>query len=173
MTDSTLYTYRPKEGGPLGSLDELMPALRAACARHGVVLAYLYGSQARGQAGSLSDVDIAVLFPAEMASDERLKRLLAVMGEFMDIFKRDDVFVADLADATPLLRHQVYKEGQLLYCADEWLRVKFLTEALRDYEDTRPLRQIQHQYLLESIANGTFGRAARTVAEKKGQYGQD
>ncbi len=101
MTDSTLYTYRPKEGGPLGSLDELMPALRAACARHGVVLAYLYGSQARGQAGSLSDVDIAVLFPAEMASDERLKRLLAVMGEFMDIFKRDDVFVADLVPACP------------------------------------------------------------------------
>ncbi len=171
MTDSTLYTYHPKEGGPLGSLDELMPALRAACARHGVVLAYLYGSQARGQAGSLSDVDIAVLFPAEMASDERLKRLLVVMGEFMDIFKRDDVFVADLAEATPLLRHQVYKEGRLLYCRDDKVRVKFMTEAVRDYVDTEPLRRIQRQYLKQHIKEGTFGRLRTALAEKKEKYG--
>lgn len=41
-----------------------------------VLVAYLFGSQARGQAGPLSDVDIAVLFddalPAEQSFEQRL-----------------------------------------------------------------------------------------------------
>jgi len=158
-----------KEGGPIKSLDELTPALQAACLRHEIVLAYLYGSQARGTAGPLSDV--AVLFRTEMPGNERFRHLLAVMGEFMDIFQREDVFVADLDDATPLLRFEVYREGSLLYCQDEAIRIKFLTEALRDYEDTRPLREIQHKYLLQRIAAGTFGRQQAVMAERGAKYG--
>lgn len=161
-----------KEGGPIGSLDELMPALQAACARHEVALAYLYGSQARGEAGPLSDVDVAVLFAENLSANDRFDQLLAIIGELMSLFKRNDVFVADLAQATPLLRHEVSREGRLLYCADDRVRVKFVTEALRDYEDTRPLRAIQHHYLLQSIADGTFGRARLRVAEKKEPYDQ-
>ena len=160
-----------KESGPLKSFDEFRPTLQAVCVRHDVVLAYLYGSQARGTAGPLSDVDVAVQFRVELAGNERLKQLLAVMGEFMDIFHREDVFVADLADATPLLRFQVYQEGRLLYCQDEAIRIKFLTEALRDYEDTRPLREIQRRYLLQRIAEGTFGRQRTVMAEKRAKYG--
>lgn len=160
------------KGGPLKPLDELLPALRAACQRHDVVLAYLYGSQARGTPGPLSDVDIAVLFRAELSGQERLRQLLAVMGEFMDIFQREDVFVADLNDATPLLRFEVYREGRLLYCQDDAIRVKFLMEALRDYEDTRPLRALQRAYLLQRIDDGTFGRQRAVIAERKAKYGQ-
>ena len=161
-----------KEGGPIGSLEELMPALQAACVKYGVVLAYLYGSQARAEAGPLSDVDVAVLFRAELSSEERFKQLLAVMGEFMSIFRRDDVFVADLAEATPLLRHRVYRDGKILYCADDRIRVKFMTEALRDYVDTAPLRRIQWQYLRQRISDGSFGRLQRVVAERKNPYGR-
>ena len=157
-----------KEGGPIKSLDELKPALQAACQRHDVVLAYLYGSQARGTPGLLSDVDVAVQFRAELSGQERFRQLLAVMGEFMDMFQRDDVFVVDLDDASPLLRHQVYLDGNLLYCVDDVVRVKFMTEAVRDYEDTRPLRAIQWRYVEQRIANGTFGRA-RALAEKRDQ----
>jgi predicted nucleotidyltransferase len=160
-----------KESGPIKPLDELKPALQAACLRHDIVLAYLYGSQARGTAGPLSDVDVAVLFRPELSNHERFKQLLAVMGEFMDIFERDDVFVADLVDATPLLRFEVYRAGRLLYCQADEIRVRFMTEALRDYEDTRPLRQLQRDYLLQSIAEGTFGRKRAALAEKRAKYG--
>jgi predicted nucleotidyltransferase len=159
------------EGGPIGSLDPLLPALHDTFLRCGVALAYLYGSQARGDIGPLSDVDIAVLFQPDIASSDRSDRLLDLIGELMTVFKRSDVFVADLVNASPLLRHRVYRDGRLLYCADDRLRVKFLTEALRDYEDTRPLRIIQHYYLMQSIADGTFGRARSVVAEDKEKYG--
>ena len=162
-----------REDGPITSLDELMLALQTACQRHDVVLAYLYGSQARGTPGPLSDVDVAVLFRAEMSNEERFRQQLALMIEFMGIFQREDVFVADLVDATPLLRFEVYREGRLLYCLDDAIRIKFMTDALRDYEDTRPLRRIQHGYLLQSIAEGTFGRKRAALAEKKEPYGQE
>jgi hypothetical protein len=163
-----------KEGGPITSLDELLPALQAACQRHDVVLAYLYGSQARGTPGPLSDVDVAVLFRAGLSGAERFRQELALMRELTDIFRREDVFIADLDNATPLLRFEVYREGRLLYCQDDALRIKFLTEALRDYEDTRPLRAIQQKYLQQRMAEGTFGRRrAVVIAEKKETYGEE
>jgi predicted nucleotidyltransferase len=161
-----------REGGSIDSLDSLLPALHNACLQAGVALAYLYGSQARGDAGPLSDVDVAVLFQPEVSPAERSDRVLHLIGEFMTIFKRTDVFVADLASASPLLRHRVYRDGILLYCADDRLRVKFMTEALRDYEDTRPLRDVQWMYLKQRIANGTFGRARVAIAEDREKYGK-
>jgi predicted nucleotidyltransferase len=52
--------------GPLGELAQVQQALDQAFESHGVVLAYLYGSQARGDAGPLSDVDVAVLFGPDL-----------------------------------------------------------------------------------------------------------
>jgi predicted nucleotidyltransferase len=48
------------EGGPIGPVEHRLPQLKVVFKKYGVVLAYLYGSQALGKAGSLSDVDIAV-----------------------------------------------------------------------------------------------------------------
>lgn len=48
--------------GPLGDLEPYQQGLDEVFERFGVVLAYLYGSQARGDTGPLSDVDVAVLF---------------------------------------------------------------------------------------------------------------
>ena len=159
-------------GGPIKPIEQLLPALRGVFMRYRVTLAYLYGSQARGDAGPLSDVDVAVLFKFDVSRAERSDRLLKLIGELISVFGRSDVFVADLDAASPLLRYEVYREGRPLFCADDELHVKFMTEALRDYEDTRPLRQIQREYLMQSIAQGTFGRARLTVAEKKEPYGQ-
>ena len=117
--------------------------------RRGVVLAYLFGSHARGDAGPLSDVDIAVLFHPIVAQDERFQRALQLMGELGSVFGRDDVCVSDLAAASPLLRHRVYYDGRLLFCSDEAERVRFEVATLRDYVDTEPLRRIKRQYVLQ------------------------
>lgn len=116
--------------------------------QHEVVLAYLYGSQARGEAGVLSDVDIAVLFAPELSKQTRFWQLLNLSNELGILLQRDDVQVVDLAEATPLLRHRVYYDGRLLYCPDDVVRVKFETDTMRDYEDTRPIRRINKKYTL-------------------------
>ena len=122
-------------------------------AQHDVVLAYLYGSQARGEAGALSDVDVAVLFVPELSKQTRFWHLLNLSNELGNLLQRDDVQVVDLAEATPLLRHRVYYHGRLLYCLDDAVRVKFETATMRDYEDTRPIRRINKKYTLAYFAD--------------------
>lgn len=121
--------------------------------QHDVVLAYLYGSQARGEAGVLSDVDVAVLFAPELSKQTRFWQLLNLSNDLGTLLQRDDVQVVDLAEATPLLRHRVYYDGHLLYCPDDAVRVKFTTDTMRDYEDTRPIRRINKKYTLAYFAN--------------------
>jgi predicted nucleotidyltransferase len=159
------------EGGPIDSLEPIQPVLREVCVKYDIALAYLYGSQARGNTGPLSDVDIAILFQPDVSRSERDNRLLRLIGEFMGIFHRSDVFVVDLADASPLLRHRVYRDGVLLFCANDRLRVKFMTEALRDYEDTRPLRELQWHYLKKRVADKMVGQPHAVLAEKRERYG--
>lgn len=143
-------------GEPLEDLEQYQPALDEIFERRGVALAYLYGSQARGDAGPLADVDVAVLFGPDVPESERFKRVLRLIGELGSVFRRNDVYVVDLAEASPLLRHRVYYDGRVLYCTDDAIRVRFETTALRDYVDTKPLRRIQHKYVLQyfGLSNG-------------------
>jgi predicted nucleotidyltransferase len=134
-------------GELLNNLERHQQALDVVFERHGVALAYLYGSQARDEAGPLSDVDVAVLFGRKVQSDERFRRVLTLIGELGSVFSRDDVYVVDLMDAPALLRHRVYHDGKLLYCPDDAVRVRFETMALRDYIDTEPLRRVKYHYV--------------------------
>jgi len=122
------------------------------------ILAYLFGSQASGKAGRLSDVDIAVLFADDLSPRARFDLRCRLIAELMGVFRRSDVEVVDLAEASPVLRNQVRRYGQLLYCQDDRLRVRFQTEALRDYLDTRPIREVQRYYLVKRIQEGRYGR---------------
>jgi len=117
-----------------------------------VILAYLYGSQAREDAGTLSDVDVAVMFSSGLSGSERFDRLLKLTGELCSLFHRNDVNLVDLADASPLLRHRVYYEGHIFFCKDEKERVHFEITALRDYVDTGLLRKIKQKYVVKRFS---------------------
>lgn len=127
----------------------------ALFAENYVILAYLYGSQARGESGLLSDVDIAVLFSANMDKVTRFRHKLILIHELGMKLQRDDVQVVDLQEATPLLRHRVYYDGRLLYCPDDADRIKFETTALRDYVDTAPLRRLKRKYIIQRFIEGS------------------
>lgn len=123
--------------------------------RHQIMLAYLYGSQARQEAASRSDVDVAVLFRPGLEKQIRFRNLLAVSHDLRSLLEREDVQVVDLQESPPLLRHRVYYDGRLLHNRDDAMRVKFETTALRDYVDTAPLRRIKELYLYQRFAEGS------------------
>jgi uncharacterized protein YutE (UPF0331/DUF86 family)/predicted nucleotidyltransferase len=145
-------------GGPLGDLEPHQQALDEAFKRHGVVLAYLYGSQAQGDGSPLSDVDVAVQFTPDLSRRERFSRTARLISDLCQLLQRDDVYVVDLDGIPPLLSHRIYLNHRLLYCPDDAVRVAFETRALRQYVATRPLRRTRWRYVLRRITQGRYGR---------------
>lgn len=125
--------------------------------RSDIVASYLFGSQATGKAGPLSDIDVAVLLneriPAELYSDIKLD----LIQNLAPLFGREDIDVVILNQASPLLRHRVLTTRKLLSNSDDRARVGFEAESILDYLDTKPLRQTASVYLwkwLEALPRG-------------------
>jgi predicted nucleotidyltransferase len=116
----------------------------------GVVAAMLIGSQARGTAGPLSDIDsptgtppVSIPAPAAM----RLNLISAAVSAL----GTDEVDVVPLNHASPLFRHRAIRDGKRFLVRDRILRVRLDTRAMLEYFDTKPLRAALSQGLHRSI----------------------
>jgi predicted nucleotidyltransferase len=99
---------------------------------HEVLVAYLFGSSARGFSSLESDVDIAVLLATAAGGllDAYLRLvdgLSQVLGDRLDL--------VILNAAPPLLKYQVIKHGKVVFCRDERARVAFEARAMSEYLD--------------------------------------
>lgn len=113
-----------------------------------VVVAYLFGSVAKGAAGRLSDVDVAVLL--SKGYDLTLDYRLYLMGELAEIIGREtDVVI--LNEVPPLLRYEVIKCGKILYCKDECERVAFEEKTLDEYLDMGRIEREYFKCLLQGV----------------------
>jgi uncharacterized protein len=132
--------------------------LAEAMDRDGVVAAMLIGSQARGDAGPLSDVDIAYWhepgLPSRLAWDLRLE--LAEAAE--EALRTSEIDMVPLNEAPPLMRHRAIRDGLPLIERDRDERVRMETRAMLDYFDTQPLRDALRGRLDRLFAEDRFGR---------------
>ena len=108
-------------------------------ARADVTAAWLYGSEARGEAGPSSDVDVAVLFretpPSTLASP-----VFAVEGDLERRIGRTVHVVA--ANTSPCdLVHRVLRDGILVADTDRSARVRFEVRMRNEYFDMEPVRR--------------------------------
>ncbi len=127
-----------------------------------VVAAYLFGSQARGEAGPLSDVDLAVWLDPAAERERSWKREIALMGAAGKVLRTTEVQIVILNDAPPLLAHRVLRDGIVLADSDPFHRVRFETDAVIRYLDTIPLREELSRGLRQRMAEGTYGRPRRS-----------
>jgi uncharacterized protein len=121
-----------------------------------VVAAYLFGSQARGDVGPLSDVDLAVWLDAP--AKERFRRQLDLTAGAASLLGTDAVELVVLNGAPPLIAQRIIREGELLADRDALERVRLETDAVIRYLDTIPLREELGRGLERRLAEGSFGR---------------
>ncbi|MEB2343518.1 MAG: nucleotidyltransferase domain-containing protein [Deltaproteobacteria bacterium] len=103
-----------------------------------VLSAWLFGSEARGEAGEHSDVDVAVLYATPPAS-----RLAAGPLDLEGALERAlgrPVQLTVLNRAPADLVHRVLRDGRLLLDRDRAARIRFEVERRNEYFDLAPLR---------------------------------
>ncbi len=121
-----------------GPLDTAIAETLAA--RPEIAAAWLFGSEARGDAGPESDVDLAILFvdaSATAATQHRLLAQLALDLEHALGGRRIDLVVLS-GRTSPIFAHRVLADGRLVHEADRERRVDFEWRANVRYLDFRP-----------------------------------
>ena len=126
--------------------------------RDEVLDGYLFGSQARGDAGVLSDVDVAVYVDATALEQPGFGIQAELGTELQKALGRADVDVVILNRASPLLYHRVLRDGIRLVSRSETATTTREGSALSRYCDFLPqLRKIEaaHRTRIEA---GSYGR---------------
>jgi uncharacterized protein len=140
-------------------LDEAaLERLASACDHEDVIAAMLIGSQARGNPGTLSDIDVGVWHAPGLDAGSRLRLRLDLSQQAAKAVGSNEVDIILLNDASPLMRHRAIRDRRLLLQRDPKTRVRLETRALIDYLDTAPLRAELARGLRHRIEEGRFGR---------------
>lgn len=137
-------------------MEGLEERLRGALeARRDVLVAYLFGSVARGKAGPLSDVDVAVL----LAEDgDPFTAFLEVAEEVARIVGPERADVVFLNEAPVALAYRVLRDGRLILCRDEEARIEHRVRTVLAYPDMEPFFRTFEEGERHRILEGRFGR---------------
>ncbi|KXG76309.1 type VII toxin-antitoxin system MntA family adenylyltransferase antitoxin [Thermotalea metallivorans] len=112
-----------------------------------IIFAYVFGSYARGEWTSLSDIDFAIYWTGKDISPStylNLKRTL------MDICKTE-VDLVLLNDASPLVKKEIFAEGIRLFSRNEVLESNFIVHSIFEYEDMKKYYELSYKTMIEYI----------------------
>lgn len=112
-----------------------------------VILAYLFGSEAKGLSHKESDIDIAVLFNKEVKPKDYLRKEGRLIEFFSEIYPKKEINIVNLNIAPPLLKQAVILEGMPLYIKNGTEKVLFQVRTLHEYEEYLHLSNIYNQFL--------------------------
>lgn len=119
----------------------------------GVLVAYLYGSPARGRAGPLSDVDVALLLDSD--DEQRRLELTAAIAHAVAPMRADVVI---LNDAPVALSYRVLRDGMVLVSRDDKARVDHWVRTVDRYLDMAPARRLLAAGTRNRLRQARFGR---------------
>ena len=115
--------------------------------KYGIKLVILFGSRAKDTTGLKGDSDIAILTQKSLNDQKEYN----MFQDFIQFFRSDNLDLAVLNFASPLLRFQVAKDGQLLYERQKGDFQNFQLMAIKDYWLNRKFLKLQHIYLNKAI----------------------
>jgi predicted nucleotidyltransferase len=112
--------------------------------RNEVLGVIIFGSQAQGRARESSDVDVALYIdPAAIPADALQVQLRYTVELERAIGKRVDLVLLNLAP--PMLRHQIFRNGKLVFERDQLRVRRFIGDALVEfYDEIVTLEAAQH-----------------------------
>ena len=137
--------------------------IRELAEKYGIVLVYLFGSQAEKGANYLkganvrpdkfSDLDVAVAFKDPPANPVKIYgRLYRDLSEIFDRFSIDLIFVHEV---DPLFQYEIIKRIRI-FEKDESFADEFEEGIMKTAEDLAFKKRILNKEILEAIKDGYF-----------------
>lgn len=117
-----------------------------------IAAVYLFGSFARGDARSLSDIDLGIVFRKKTQKAFALPEI-KMANELGNLLERE-VEIQDLLLCRIDFAHRVISAGRLIYSGDEKARVEFEEKILRDFFDLKPMLDEYYSYLSQMAGRG-------------------
>lgn len=144
-------SYRGPRGeilpGPQKEYNEILEGLKGLFQQGGISVAYLFGSYARNEAKTTSDIDIAILL--ERVGKELYSSYQKLMLGVREVLRSERFDLLLLNDAPPTLKFTIITQGYPIYFRDEEALNKFEMDTIRRFQDTAYLRVVQNSYLRE------------------------
>ncbi|MFP4020174.1 MAG: type VII toxin-antitoxin system MntA family adenylyltransferase antitoxin [Halanaerobium sp.] len=113
---------------------------------------YLFGSQAKGNADTDSDIDIAVLLENDYT--EKSGEIKIKLYEELIKAGLDNIDLVILNQASALLKYEVVKENYLVYKKNDFEAASYQSLMIRKYLDFEYYLKQNQQKFKERILNG-------------------
>ena len=123
--------------------------------RKDVLLAYLFGSSVQN-VESAKDIDVAVLLDERRIKKDSFDVGIEIWLDLIPLLERSDIDVVVLNDASPLLKHEVIKNGQVLFEKKPEIRWDFEVSSELNFFDLEPMRKLFWESLVRRVKEGKF-----------------
>ncbi|MCK5320937.1 nucleotidyltransferase domain-containing protein [Candidatus Parcubacteria bacterium] len=119
---------------------------------------YIFGSQATGKAGKLSDYDFAVLMDDKILPEKYGDYQIKIISELLRLIKADHIDLVILNDKKIplLLKYNVIKEGKILFEKNKSNRVDLEVNILRRWLDWQYFERLWGDIYVKCVAEGKF-----------------
>ena len=126
-----------------------------------ILAAYLFGSQATGKVGPLSDYDFGIWLDFKVAKSRYFDLQIELLNKLSLFLKTDKIDVVILNQANSNLAMSVIR-GKLLYEKEAELRIEFEVKVMKEYLDREYYEKRFAEYLKKSILSN-YGRTKTTI----------
>jgi len=134
LTDNTSDTVNIMQESAttdtIPDMRQIAPLIRELFLKEEVVALVLFGSAARGQMRSTSDIDLCIVTQKNMPASDRWE-LLSYGSKGID--------VSLFWDLPLTIRFRVIREGKVLFCRDDLALHRIKADTVREYLDVAPL----------------------------------
>ena len=128
--------------------------LEQACHTHEeIIAAYVFGSQATGEAGPRSDVDVAVLLDEDRQQEFDSLQFIV---DLENILERNVDLVVLNHSGEPI-KHQVRRDGRIVFDRDPKRRKHWEIMSTKFYQDVLHLHAIYMQGMKKALRSSSSG----------------
>lgn len=134
--------------------------LNKICQKYPINTLYLFGSRVTGKISKFSDWDFAAQLKDTVKPSKFFDYKIKLNSELMRLLHLDvgelDLVILNREEIPLLLKYNIIKEGEIIYCRNQDQRQDLEFETMRDYLDWEHYEKLYSKIFLKKLAIGAI-----------------